>query len=336
MKINSIKEITQAIKNFDIESLKELLDDDKPYQDVSKTLFLKKLEKKFNQAKRDDCHSFDDVFFGICESCNKGCEGITFLTNSGYYLDLFIESKDGETADDIYVCNKLTNFTDLEKSMDLGFSFYKDEHFDFKPSNEYTLIKEQYELLKNESKDIKNPILYDELVDWYRDYDYLSNTIDRLGPFACFDYKLYGKAFNLVSQFDNIFKLKAKAGQATEALINYHLAKTEREQLIWFYENQNNHYGTVYFELSKSWRTDSIVNYKADALKLEIDISGYEYVMDYFEKIDALYDRIMEKYKPLPEHFEQSETGSIEYSLENYLRLHNKYLDVIERFGRKK
>lgn len=328
--------ITQAIKNFDIASLKELLEDDKTYQDVSKSLFLEKLEKKFNQAKRDDCHSFDDVFFGICGSCNKGCEGMTFLTNSGYYLDLFIESKDGKTADDIYVCNKLTNFTNLKKTMDLGFSFYKDEYFLFKPPTEYTLIKQQYELLKKEAKDIESPILFNELVDWYSNYDYLSNSIYRLGPFACFDYKLYSKAFNLVSQFDNIFKLKAKSAHATEALINYHLAKTEREQLIWFYENKNHHHGTIYFELSKSWRTDSIVNYKADALKLEIDISGYEYMMDYFEKIDSLYDSIMEKYKPLPEHFEQSETGSIEYSLDNHLRLHNMHLDVIEKYGRKK
>ncbi len=328
--------ITQAIKDFDIASLKELLEDDKPYQDVSKSLFLEKLEKKFNQAKRDDCHSFDDVFFGICGSCNKGCEGMTFLSNTGYYLDLFIESKDGETADDIYVCNKLTNFTDLEKSMDLGFSFYKDEHLLFKPSTEYTLIKQQYQSLKTESKNIKSPILYDEFVNWYSNYDYLSNTIDQLGPFTSFDYKLYGKAFNLASQFDNIFKLKAAAEQATEALINYHLAKTEREQLIWFYKNQNNHYGTVYFELSENWREDSIVTYNSDALRLEIDISGYEYVMDYFEKLDGLYNGLMEKYKPLPEHFEQSETGGTEYSLENHLRLHNVHLDVIKKYGRKK
>lgn len=331
-----IKEkITQAIKDFDIVSLTELLDDDKSYQDVHKKLFLQKLEKKFKQAKCDDCHSFDDVFFGICESCNKGSEGMTFLSNSGYYLDLFIESKDGETVDDIYVCNKLTNFMDLEKSMDLGFSFYKDEHLLFKPSTEYILIKGQYGLLNMESKEIESPILYDELVTWYSNYDYLSNKIHQLGPFASFDYKLYSSAFNLVSQFDNIFKLKAKAKQATEALINYHLAKTEREQLIWFYENQNNHYGTTYFELSQNWREDSLVIYNSDTLKIEIDISGYDYVMDYFEKIDTFYNGIMEKYKPLPEHFEQSETGSIQCSLESHLLLHNKHIDIVKELGRK-
>lgn len=331
-----IEKIIYAIKNFDIDSLKELLDDNKSYQDVPKAIFIEKLEKKFNQARRDDCYHFDDVFFGICESCNKGCEGMTFLSNTGYYLDLFIESKDDITVDDIYVCNKLTNFTELDKTMDLGFSFYRDEHLLFEPSIEYSLIKQQYELLKSDLKNIKSPILYNKLLISYSDYNYLTTTINRLGPFAGFDYKLYGKASSLVSQFDNILKLKAKVEAATEALIDYHIAKTEREQLIWFYENKHNQYSTSHFDLTKGLPKDSIVTYNSSTLKLKIDISGYEYVLDYFQKIDTLRDNLMEKYKPLPKHFEQSEAGRVEYSLENHLLLHNKHLDIIEKYRTRK
>lgn len=93
--------------------------------------------------------------------------------------------------------------------------------------------------------------------------------------------------------------------------------------MIWFFENQQNHYSTIYFKFPKNWKVNSCVIYKANNIELIIDISGYEYVMDYFIKLDNLYDKLMEKYKPLPEHFEQSESGSIEYSLENHLRLHN-------------
>jgi hypothetical protein len=42
------------------------------------------------------------VFFGICDSCNQGCDGMTFFTNSVHYPDFFIESKDSETLDDFY------------------------------------------------------------------------------------------------------------------------------------------------------------------------------------------------------------------------------------------
>lgn len=332
---NSIDLITQAIKDFDIASLKELLNDDKTYQDVSKEFFLEKLEKKFNQAKREDCHSFDDVFFGICGSCNKGCEGMTFLSNSGYYLDLFIESKDNKTADDIYVCNKLTNFTDLEKTMDLGFSFGKDEYYDFKPTQEYRLVQEQYENLFKEVTSIKNTVKVDDFKSWYSNFHYLSNTIRGFGPFESFAYKLYNKAYNLTSQVERVFEISLVTEQASEGLINYQSCSTEREKLIWFFKNQKNHYGSIYYEFPENWKTNSLINYKQDIVKLTLDISGYEYVIDYFITVDKLYDDLIEKYQPLPEHFEASESGSIEYSLENYLRLHNKHLDVIEQYGRK-
>lgn len=75
---------------------------------VSKSLFLEKFEKEFESAKEDGYYSFIDVFFGRCGSCNKGCEGVTFCSNSLYYLDLFFEGDD-ESVTDIYVCDKLTN-----------------------------------------------------------------------------------------------------------------------------------------------------------------------------------------------------------------------------------
>ncbi|WP_452223703.1 hypothetical protein [Lacinutrix chionoecetis] len=331
-----IEKITQAIKNFDIASLNELLDDDKPYQDVSKSLFLKTLEKKFNQAKKDDCHGFDDVFFGICESCNKGCEGMTFLSNSGYYLDLFIESKDNKTADDIYVCNKLTNFTDLEKSMDLGFSFRKDEYYYFKPTAEYLIIKKEYNALLNQITAISKPIKVDELKNWYYDnFNYLSKTINGFGPFECFDYNLYSDAYSLTSQVERVFEMSKVQDQATESLIQYQNCKTERERLIWFFKNQKHHYGSTYYEFPENWKTNTIISYRKKQVELELDIAGYEFVMDYFLILDKLYDELIEKYKPLPEHFEASENGSVQYLLENYLRLHNKHLDVVKEYGRK-
>jgi hypothetical protein len=41
----------------------------------------------------------------------------------------------------------------------------------------------------------------------------------------------------------------------------------------------------------------------------------------------------METYQPLPEHYEQSPDGYVVRSLENYLTLHGKHLDIVERFG---
>lgn len=301
--------------------------------DVTKATFINKLENQFNKAKAEDCQSFDDVFFGICGSCNKGCEGMTFLSESGYYLDLYIESKDGEYVEDIYVCNKLTNFIALNKTRRLSFSFYKDETVTFKPSSEYTLIKQQYQQVISYLDNITGTIHLNKLLKWYDGFDYLRRTIDQLGPFECFDYVLYSNAFSLTIQMDKIVNIKSKADEVTEGLIDYHLAKSEREKLIWFYKNKTNQFGTSYFILPQDWQSDYTVIFTKGTIEIKIDITGFGHVMDYFEKLDSFYDALMEKYKPLPEHFEQPENGSIEYSLESHLRLHNKYLDIIQKFS---
>jgi hypothetical protein len=334
MSTHKIEQVIQAIKNFEIKQLYELLDDNISYMNVTKSLFLKTLKKKFKSAYKDDCYSFDDVYFGICGSCNKGCEGMTFLSESGYYLDLYIESKDGKKIDDIYICNDLTNFTNLHKINDLGFSFCKDEEVTFEPSKEYLIIKQQCSLLLSEIASFKDKIKLEDLLEWYSGFNYTRGVIDQLEPLECFDYKLYNKVFNLTCRIDRITNIHSKSEQATEALINYQLATSEREKLIWFFENHQNHYGTIYFKFPKNWKVNSCVIYKANNVELIIDITGYEYVMDYFIKIDEFYDELMEKYKPLPEHFEQSENGGIEYSVENYLRLHNKHLDVVKMYDR--
>ncbi|MAM29322.1 MAG: hypothetical protein CMC13_09890 [Flavobacteriaceae bacterium] len=331
-----IDKAVQAIKDFDIEALSELLDDDKSYMDVSKSLFLKKLAKNFKTAKEGGCHSFDDVYFGICESCNKGCEGMTFFSESGHYLDLFIESKDDITVDDMYVCNKLTNFIDLEKTNCLNFTFCLDEKVTFRPSSDYILVEKQFQSMANDIKEMQDPIKLNDFANWYDGYSYIKNFLGELGVFECFDYKLYDKANNLFFDINSIINIKSKTDQATEALISFQVANSERERLIWFFKHQKDQYGSINFTNSETWDANPCITYTTDNIKLTVDLTGYEYVIDYFSKLDNLYNELMEKYKPLPEHFEQSATGSIEYSLENHLRLHNKHLDVLEKYGKAK
>ena len=322
--------IIQAIKNFDTKSLYDLLDDDKPYMDVKKAKFIKALNKSFQSAKENGCHSFDDVFFGICGQCNKGCEGMTFFSNTGHFLDLYIESKREESVDDIYVCNKLTNFTDLEKRYDLSFHFCKDEEVKFIPNKEYIRLRDQLNLMKAEFKQLEDKISLDQFGTWYDKFLYLRNHINNLDIFDLFEYKLYVHAEKVISTLDNIINIKLKAQHVFDALIDFQLATTERDQLIWFLENEQDQYSSLYLTRTEN---PNMVMFKSNKLALNIDISGYEYVMDYFQKVDRVYEKLMEKYAPLLEHYEQSASGSVEYSLASYLKLHNKYLDVLEKFN---
>ncbi len=326
------EKIIQAIKNFDIGSLNEFLDDDKPYQDAPKSLFLERLEKKFNRAKQDNCHSFDDVFFGICGSCNKGCEGITFLSETGYYLDLFIESKNGIRVDDMYVCNMLTNFTDLEKINDLGFSFYKDEEVGFKESVEYLSMKIQYQSMLSELTQLPYQIALHELVDWINKYQGLEMEINSMNLFDRMDNKLYSHVFSLFSSLSNSILLEKRSEHAINALIDYHQYDNERDKVIWSFKNKEDEYNSIYFENKSTVNGKTFVNFSCSEFKFKIDITGFEYVLDYFIILCQLNDHLLDKYKPAKKYFDDAPHGRLEYSLENYLTINNIYLDVIEKF----
>lgn len=328
------KAILQAIKTFDISTLNILLDDNSPYMDVPRSLFLETLERKFKEAEEDGCFSFDDVFFGICGSCNKGCERMTFITNFGHYLDLYIETK-GDFVKDIYVCNKLINFTDLDKTHCLGFCFYKEEEVGFNPSLEYNFINEQYNFLLQDIKVLKNNIKLDELTAWFTEYSSLKSMLDEIGLFRALDFKLYSKASDLISDFDRILNIKARADHAAVAIISYQMAAGEREKLIWFFENRMDQHALNGFIWTEDSTFQETIIYKTDALQLLLIITGYEYVVDYFKKVAGFYAEMMHKYKPLSIHFEESEPDSLFPSLENYLRLHNMHLDIVARYDRK-
>src|SRR5690554_3153902 len=225
-------QIITAIKTFDISKLEVLLDDSKPYMDVSKSLFLKTLEAEFEKARKNDCSSFDDVFFGVCGYCNKGCEGVTFLSETGYYLDLFFESKEDGTVDDIYVCNQLTNFVGLNKTMDLGFSFGKDEEVGSEPSEAYNLIARQYRVMLSDLNGFEGKIKIENFVRWYDNFQFIRTSMKKMGMFRSFKYKLYTKTYDFIFHLNHILAIKTKADHAIDALISYHQATTEREKVI--------------------------------------------------------------------------------------------------------
>lgn len=336
MNDSHLNQVIQAIKNFDIKMLESLLEDDKSYMDVTKETFIRRIEELIDFASRGDCYSFDDVFFGVCGSCNKGCEAITFFSNTGHYLDLFIESKDESAVDDIYVCNKLTNFIDLEKTFNLGFSFDKDEHVDYIPSKEYIILKQQYEQLNFELNQFPTEIVLTDLVAWYNGYKYAREFIQEMDLFERLNYKLYGEALSTFHDIDNLVSLENRSDHATNALLDYHSYNSERAKVIWFFENETDHYSSIYFENLCVQDRRTYVVYKCREFNFKVDITGFEYVLDYFQSLDRLYDDLMAKYEPTQIHYDEGPEGGLEYSLENYLRIHGKFLDVIKKYGEKK
>lgn len=123
-------QVIEAIRNLDINKLEEILTPDRTYMNVSKELFLRTLAERFESIAKEGCSKFDDVFPGVCQGCCKGCDTTTFISDTGIYFDLLIQ---GEEVTDIFVCNHLTNFIELDKKKDLDLFFFPEDKIDFAP-----------------------------------------------------------------------------------------------------------------------------------------------------------------------------------------------------------
>ena len=323
------KEIIQAIKEFDILKLELLLEDDKSYMEVSKKDFLKAMKQSFDDARAQGLNQFDDTFFGICGSCLKGCEGITFYGSKRLqYLDLVIEGSEDHVLD-ITCCGDLQNFNELEKQIDLGFSFYDDEKLTYKPSEVYKSHKQIFcEFLEELNVNV-GTITIHNLVKTFNTYE----QIDGFFNGSCFARAFRCKLYSDISRFSQITQIYItiyeKSEHAINALIEYHNAKTERDKVLWYFENRSDLLKV--FDLSnKDAKLTKTKKHDIDGKVLIVDWSEFEYVVDYFDKLDSFYFQMCEKYNPL--HSENDDYDLLE--LEEYFKLSNVYLDLLAIYGK--
>lgn len=328
-KTNQRSQITQDIKALDIELLDVLLDDDRTYMEVSKTQFLDKLKEKFEIMKEAGHHSFDDVFFGVCQGCQKGCEGMTFLSDAGYYIEILIKEEKGAVVD-VRICYDVVNFVPLEKTIDLRFEFPIDDCVNFVSHERYRRIEQECKTIIEEASLLASPIKLEDYVAWYTRFYWFRDTISSMDWMEIMDFRLYANAFLLLEDIKSVAAVKTKELEAIDILIDYHEAKTERDQLIWFFENIEDFQRLTSIVIPQDFDSHSCIKAQIRDQTIRVDISGYEHVLDYFKKIDSIYNYFLDKYQPLPEHLKEDHHLSFK-NLEVYLRLHNVHMDIVER-----
>ena len=118
-------DIYQFIKKMNIQKLDELLLK-QSYSSISKAKFMVELKgvfDRFNDSK-------DTVLYaepGICQGCNNGCGGFTFLSNkSRNYIDLVIKSEDNIVTD-IFECSQFKNDNLVKSMLGKRITFYKND-----------------------------------------------------------------------------------------------------------------------------------------------------------------------------------------------------------------
>lgn len=119
---NNEKEIVEAIKQMDIESLDLFLDSKIKYQNYKKAKFLEMLNVVFETMKTEG-DTLLEAHVGGCASCNIGNPGFTFVGNrSRKYFDMIFEKNKRGKLKDMYECS---NFSNKNKN-----SFVKTERLD--------------------------------------------------------------------------------------------------------------------------------------------------------------------------------------------------------------
>lgn len=319
------QKIINAFKDLDFKSLDNLLDDNKSYMDVSKKSFLNALQKEIKQ--QEGLKAYDIVEEGICNSCNKGCKAYKFKTENRPSLKLFFEENNNNVSD-IYLCHDLKVDDSNEDDWDINFKFYEEEKVNFSPSISYSINLQRIEKAIEEFKklEIIGLVPIQEVVYWFKKMNNLANELGLNDPFTIKRYKEYKTIDSLYSEVSNLVHNYKKNDLAQTVLKKYNEIDNNDEKRIvkWLLENENNYF----FSLKKTdkWKKTGILILETEP-NLVIDCSDYLESFLYDDIYYSHHNEIMTKYKPTKEHYEQN-GGSVNCSLETFLKLHNKYLDL--------
>lgn len=319
------QQLIQAFKSLDFEALHNLLDNKRSYMDVSKDLFLSKLEQELN--KYNDFNLFEKVIEGTCDHCNKGCKAYKFTAENLPSLNLFFEENEGFVTD-IYLCNALKVDKPDENDWNIYLSFFEEEKVNFEPSLEYYINLQKVENATEDFNSLasSNLVPIQELIHWYNKYESLAADLNLNNLFVSIKYNAFEHLDSLYSEVSLLIRNFNKNHLAQEALREYQRVNRDDEKSVisWLLFYKDKYFFPI--KKTKNWKKTGFIILETDPNLIIDCIDCLEFCL--FEEIYSnIENEIMEKYKPTEKHFEQNR-GSIEYSLESYLKLHNKYLDL--------
>ncbi|MBZ9652667.1 hypothetical protein [Psychroflexus montanilacus] len=320
------KELIEAFRKLDFKALNELLDDDISYMDVHKSLFLKRLGQEVN--KYDKLDKYEDVTEGICGSCNRGCKAYSFSTKNCPSLNLFFEEKNDKVTD-IYICNDLRNNISGEHEWNISLNFYEEEKVDFEPSLHYNINVQKAENCLQEFSALTSDgyVTSQDLVYWLNKHKDLISKLDLGLPFIGKSYQAFEKLDNL---YTNVYALVYNHNHnsiATNALKEFDdINKGEEKSIVlWLLKHKNENFFS--FKKTDNWQKTGLIIFD-DESNVIIDCSDCLDSFLYEDLYSNLENSLLIKYEPTDEHYLQN-GGSVNYSLETFLRFHNKYLDIL-------
>lgn len=120
---NPLKVFAHYFSKLDIYGLENVLSNQNNYDGKTKQEYLELIEKQFVSLKDNGIQSLKAIP-GVCDGCEKGCSGFTFLDEKdGFYMDFMVKVNDSEIVN-FMECYNLVNEVEIPNKL---------EHISVKP-----------------------------------------------------------------------------------------------------------------------------------------------------------------------------------------------------------
>ena len=114
---NSIDSFAHYFSKLDINGLETVLSNQNNYDGITKQEYLELIEKQFVSLKNNGIQSLKAIP-GVCDGCEKGCSGFTFLDEKdGFFMDFMVKIKDSEIVN-LMECFNLVNEVEIPNKLE--------------------------------------------------------------------------------------------------------------------------------------------------------------------------------------------------------------------------
>ena len=114
---NSIDSFAHYFSKLDINGLETALSNQNYYDGITKHEYLELIEKQFVSLKNNGIQSLKAIP-GVCDGCEKGCSGFTFLDEKdGFFMDFMVKIKDSEIVN-LMECFNLVNEVEIPNKLE--------------------------------------------------------------------------------------------------------------------------------------------------------------------------------------------------------------------------
>lgn len=287
--------ILKYISKMDTEMLSMVLNETRSYQDVTKDIFVSKLDEAFQKFKsKGDTELIPSP--GKCgsEECsNQGRRGYSFFGNvSNDYLSLIFEEEDGDVTD-IYSCSFMIPENDFwEITNQITLNIYSEDKVNFIPTIDYSITQQKCEQAINDLEiTYKSSITVDDADYWLSKYKVLKDDTG--------NYFLHGgnikKFRSIYLDIESFYNLMSKEKQAHDAVIDFYLVASNDDEAVlsWLIKYEEFGQELEFFSIDITFDLNEAIQIGFVPLKHNNDIL---FVVNQSSKIPEFLNTFSERY----------------------------------------